>query len=95
MLSCEARTRSLFSVKMASKEWDDSQELTDFKQLPKKTHSKYPVKEEEILELSKGFAPVNTKKNTTWEYKVFSAWLTKRNNNPNQCPEDLLDNQSV
>ena len=81
---------------MASKEWDDSQELTEFKQPPKKTSFKHPVKEEKILELSKGFVPANTKKNTTWAYKVFSDWPTEINNNAEeQCPEDLLNNPNV
>ena len=51
---------------MASRENDDSQDLADFKQPPKKmTRFKHPSKEEEILALSKGFAPANTRKNTT------------------------------
>ena len=54
--------RYLFSVRMASQEWDDWQELTEFKQLPNKTRFKHPVKEEKILELFKGFVPMNTKK---------------------------------
>ena len=64
---------------MASKKWDDSQDLTDFKQPPKYTSFKHPVKEEEILGLSKGFVPANTKKTTTWAYKVFSDWLAEKN----------------
>ena len=40
---------------MSSKEWDASQELTEFKQPPKKTNVKHLVKEEKKLELSKGF----------------------------------------
>ena len=40
--------------------------------------------------------PANTKKNTTLAYKVFSDWLTKRNNNAEeQCPEDLLENRNA
>ena len=41
---------------------DDSQELMEFKQPPKKARFKHPVKEEKILELSKGIVPANTKK---------------------------------
>ena len=68
----------------------------DFKQSLKKTRFKHPVKEEEIVELSKGIVPANTKKNTMWVYKVFSDWLTERNNNAEeQCPEDLLDNPNA
>ena len=49
---------------MASRENDDSQRLTDFKEPPKKkTRFKHPWKEEEILALSKGFVPANTRKN--------------------------------
>ena len=81
---------------MASKEWDDWQGVTEFKQSPKMTRFKHPVIEEKILELSKGFVPANTKKITTWAYKVFSDWLTERNNNADeQCPEDLLNNPNV
>ena len=82
---------------MTSIEKDDSQDLTDFKQPPKKkTRFKHPLKEEEILALSKGFVPANTWKNTTWAYKVFSNWLAERNNNAEeQCPQDLLDNPDV
>ena len=61
------------SVKMASKEWVNSQELADFKQPPKKTPFKHPVKEEDILELSKGFVSAKTKK--------IRHGRTKRNNN--------------
>ena len=74
LLSCKARIRSLFSVKMALKKWDDSQQVTDFKQPPKKTRFKHPVKDEEILELSKGFVPANMEKNTMWAFKVFSDY---------------------
>ena len=84
MLVVKLRSTHAFFVyceNAASKEWDDSQELTDFKQPPKKTRFKLPVKEEELLELSKRFVPANTKKNTMWAYKVFSDWLTERNNN--------------
>ena len=49
-------------MKIASKEWDDSQELTDFQQPPKKIRFKHFVKEEEILELLMGFVRANTKK---------------------------------
>ena len=79
-------------MKMVSRENDDSQEFTVFKQPPKKqTRFKHPSKEEEILALSKGFVPANTRKNTTWAYKVFLDWLAERNNNAEeQCPENFF-----
>lgn len=80
---------------MASKERDGSQELTEFKQPPKKTRFKHPVKEEKILELSKAFVPANTRK-IPRERTKFSDWLTERNNNAKeQCSEDLLNNSNV
>ena len=86
----------LFSVKIALKELYDSQELTEFKQPPKKSRFKHPVKGEKILELSQGIVPANTKKNTMWACTVFSDWLTETNiNAEEQCPEDLLNNSSV
>ena len=43
--------------------------------------------------LSKGFVPANTKKNTTWAYKIFLDWRAERNKNTEEdvCPEDLFD----
>ena len=66
---------------MVSRENDDSQELTAFKQPSKKqTRFKHPSKEEEILALLKGFVPANTctRKNTTRAYKVCSDWVAKK-----------------
>ena len=82
----------VLSLAMVSRQNDDSQELTVFQQPPKKQiRFKHSSKEEDILALSKGFVPANTRKNTMWAYKVFSDWLVERNNNAEQqCPENLF-----
>ena len=67
---------------MVLRENEDLQEFTVFMQPPKKqTGFKHPLKEEEVhavLALSKGFVSANTRKNTTWAYKVFSDWPAEK-----------------
>ena len=64
---------------MVSRENVDSQEFTVFILPPKKqTRFKHPSKEEKVLALSKGFVFANTRKNTTWAYKVFLDWLSEK-----------------
>ena len=83
LLSCRARVRSLLVLKlyeMVSKENANPLDLAAF-QLPpkKKCRFKRPATKEEMATLSKGFVPANTKKNTTWAYKVFWDWRAERN----------------
>ena len=76
---------------MVSRENDDSQEFPVFKQpLKKQARFIHPSKEEQILALSKGFVPVNTRKNTTWPYNVFSDWLAERNNNAKKVSKKFV-----
>ena len=55
---------------------------------------KSPFSDKEIEEISKGFVPLNTRKNTNWACNVFLEWKAERNasETSNLCPKDLLDN---
>ena len=71
----------------------------DFKSLkkskrksPKKSKRfKPPTSESEMMEITKGFVPENTKKSTTWATRVFKEWVLERNvSAEEQCPVDLV-----
>lgn len=50
--------------------------------------------QEEIEDLSKGYIPPNTEKNTKWAKSVFTDWVAQRNLKfpDEQCPENILQN---
>ena len=48
-----------------------------------------------MSELSKGFVPANTEKNTRWALKCFCEWRSARNgSDKDSCPFDLLEIQN-
>ena len=51
------------------------------------------IDNEELQEMSKGFVPTNTSKNTKWGLNNFEAWKEERNNKypDDPIPEDLLE----
>ena len=54
------------------------------------------VSDEKLAELSKGFVPDNTRKNTNWAMNVFLEWKAATNSRlakekKSTCPDDLLD----
>ena len=55
--------------------------LEDFQPLRKKPRFKAPLADDEMANVSKGFVPPNTRKNTTWAVRVhvFTEWKAERN----------------
>uniref|UniRef100_A0A1X7V015 ZMYM2-like/QRICH1 C-terminal domain-containing protein n=1 Tax=Amphimedon queenslandica TaxID=400682 RepID=A0A1X7V015_AMPQE len=52
---------------------------------------------EEVSEISKGYVPPNTAKNTRWATKCFMDWILAINSLPDaveKCPEDILKSAS-
>ena len=49
-------------------------DLEDFQPLRKKPRFKAPLTDDEMANVSKGFVPPNTRKNTTWAMRVFIEW---------------------
>ena len=57
------------------------------------------VSTEEMSELSKGFVPANTEKNTRWALKCFCEWCcalgsARNGSDEDSCPLDLLEIQN-
>ena len=52
-----------------------------------------PKKSSEIANLTKGYIPPNTVKNTSWALKVFLEWLCAQSESVSnqKCPEDLFE----
>jgi hypothetical protein len=72
------------------------EEDEDIVPLKRKRRCISPLKDEQILELAKGFVPTNTTKNTGWALRVYEEWKTERNNASNdKCPDDLLTSPDV
>ena len=82
------------------------QDLRDFQPPRKKLKSsvtpsegrfKAPTSNEEMAEISKGYVPHNTQKNTDWALRVFTEWRAERNvrDTENHCPEDLVEKPDV
>ena len=77
---------------------DDS--LADFEPPKKKTNYKrfkQPTDDKEMLEISKGYIPPNTQKNTSWAINVFDEWRAARSKleRCDRCPEDIPSNPRV
>ena len=64
--------------------------------LPKKKKARFNTvsTNSEIEEISKGYVPVNTKRNTSWSMKVFSEWRSARDGDE-KCPSDLFENPTT
>lgn len=86
-------------VDMSSKENVDPDEV-DFKVSRRRKKGsakdskrfKESTTDEEVKNLTKGYIPDNTQKNTAWAVKVFSEWRFAREE---KCPEDLLTSGNV
>ena len=70
----EKNSESEMSGKEKNKENEDPNDR-DFV-LPKEKNARFNIisTNSEIEEISKGYVPVNTKRNTSWSMKVFSEW---------------------
>ena len=68
-------------------------DLEDFQPLRKKPRFKAPLTDDEMANVSKGFVPPNTRKNTTWAMRVFIEWKAERNKAAGSplCPDNLLE----
>ena len=50
----------------------------------------------EVADITKGYVPPNTAKNTTWALRVFEEWRTARNKNSTEvCDANLFDSPNV
>lgn len=58
-----------------------------------KHHFVDPKKSPEIANLTKGYIPPNTVKNTSWALKVFLEWRCARSEivSEQKCPKDLFE----
>ena len=60
--------------------------------LSKRSKSRFaaPVEEEQVVEVSKGVVPDNTKRRNNWGLCNFSLWMENRNKQVlNDVPEDI------
>ena len=76
---------------------NEDEDMENFEPPPtkkkKKDRFRPPISEDELAEISKGFVPPNTKKNSDWGMRVFLEWRAQRNErvDDTKCPNDLLD----
>ena len=61
-----------------------------------KSRFRAPATNKEMEVLSKGYVPANTRKNTTWAWRVFTEWRAERNKIQTEaCPMDQFDKPDV
>ena len=69
----------------------DDDDMEDFL-ITKKSRFSVPVSDSRMKEITKGYVPQNTKKNTAWGVNVFVEWIAARNKDGEErCPEDILE----
>jgi hypothetical protein len=78
---------------------DSVDDFVTSRKKPKPNRFQVPTDEEDIKEISKGFVPENTKKNTMWACRAYEEWRLQRNkvtgDEAEKCPDDLISNPSI